>query len=50
MIQNLTIPAGSENLLQQPQLTFLILPALQWILVPVFHIAVAKIIVLLHTG
>lgn len=47
---SLFISAGLGNLLRQPQLTFLILPALQWILLPVFHIAVASIIVLLHTG
>lgn len=41
--------AGLGNLLQQPQLTFLILPALQWIMMHVFHIAVASIIVLLQT-
>lgn len=47
---SLFISAGWGNLLWQPQLTFLILPALQWILVPVFHIAVVSIIVLLHTS
>ena len=41
--------AGLGNLLQQPQLTFLILPALQWIMMHVFHIVVASIIVLLQT-
>lgn len=47
---SLFISAGLGNLLWQPQLTFLILPALQWILVPALHIAVASIIVLLHTA
>lgn len=47
---SLFISAGLGNLLRQPQLTFLILPAPQWILVPVLHIAVAKIIVLLHAA
>lgn len=47
---SLFISAGLGNLLRQPQLTFLILPALQWILLPVFHIAIASIIALLHTG
>lgn len=43
------VQAGLGNLLQQPQLTFLILPALQWIMMHVLHIAVASIIVLLQT-
>lgn len=47
---SLFISAGLGNLLQQLQLTFLILPALRWILMPVFHIAAASITVLLHTG
>lgn len=47
---SLFISAGLGNLLRQPQLTFLILPALQWILMSVFHIAAASMIVLLHTG
>ena len=41
--------AGLENLLQEPQLTFLILPALQWFMMHVFHIAVASLIVPLQT-
>lgn len=47
---SLFISAGLGNLVRQPQLTFLILPALQWILMSVFHIAAASKIVILHTG